>query len=244
MTDQNDTVPGANNPDQAEDLICQHCGERARRLPSGVTSATNRQLYEACWVPTRDTAAGPGDGHHHPLCGHQARLDVGLLAQVTWGCDDASDAFPDDIAVLPDPRLVGSDCLHYRTLIAFLRYAQQHPMVSTDLLVLLLARLEGIAVRPDGFPAAGSEGQSVGTLVIGLGGIGGRSTLLLRHKDELNLLIADLLGEASRVSTAVWTGRRWAVGRKCRVERVWLAEKSTSVANRLTWPGLEVDRRI
>jgi hypothetical protein len=146
-----------------------------------------------------------------------------------------------------------------RIVLEFLRFAQQHPLVSDGLLSLLVARLHGISLLGSGSTAIGG---SRAELFLDLRGAGAAQTIHRHHRAELQHLLTDLLCDGRSVFSVVWQGdgygwdflqlRRFRADESelnlpeygepfidaARIEFVRLVEPWNQL--QLTWPGLEV----
>lgn len=217
---------------QQPEISCPRCGGIAERLPAGQDQPTTEQSYQHCWTLADGSQPGePGPAGRGRLCSLERRLDAGLLLQI-------------------EARIIGGDerGLHPlkvarrgwgETTLSLIRFAEQHPLASHELALLLLHRLEAVWIQcpePDWpLPSA--------WLHLQLRGRGGAAALSIRHRDELRAVLADLLGDGLDLPVPEWgdggSGRScWLHGDHVRLTHVEISEQDGG-GRWLSWPDLQ-----
>jgi hypothetical protein len=213
-------------PTEDDDLNCPRCGCFAQHLPGGQVTPTLSQSYESCWLPSdgsRPRESPHGDGR---LCSRERFLQAGLLQQLLSALDERSELTPELLAH------------NASTAFTFLRVAGQHPLVSPELALLLVGRLERVWIRALGDrPTNGVYGAAI---KLSLRGYGGARAIATRHQAELQALIADVLDEDGELfSVSIPDSCNWDAGRLYRVDRICLEDYATGLHLLLTWPDLK-----
>lgn len=210
-------------PTQDDHLTCPRCGCFAQQLSEGQDTPTLSQSYESCWLLADGSQPNEPTYSNGRLCSRERSLQAGLLRELL-------DALGEAGALAPE--LLAHDA---NTTLAFLRYANQHPLASPELVLLLVERLSSLyAVAHQNPPRKGRPGV---TLHLGLRGSGGARAITTRHQAELQALFADLLDEDLGLFDTFKAPDGWDGERAYQVKRVLIDEPSTPQGGlELAWP--------
>ena len=210
-------------PTEDDDLTCPRCGCFTQRLPEGQDIPTLSQSYESCWLLHDGSQPGEPTHSNGRLCGRERFLQAGLLEQLLTALGEEGDLTPE---------LLEHDA---NTTLAFLRFAQQHPLVSPELARLLVERLCRVHASAHQDPP--KKGKPVATLELVFRGSGGARAITTRHQGELQALLADLLDEDLGLFGAFKGSDLWNCERVYQVKRVLIDEWRTPQGGfELAWP--------
>jgi len=213
---------------EGQDLDCPRCGGIAERLPAGQDRPTVRESYEYCWALADGSQPGePGPYGRGQLCNRERRIEAGLLTRLLECTPAGCEALT--------PEVAASDGQGGITL-AFLRYAQQHPLVSTELVLLLVDRLTGIQVRPVGKPKD-NDAAGLAYMTLWLQGRGAASTIATRHRAELQALLTDLFDSRNALPRTQWVEGHWEDFTGPEIFQICLDESGGRTV--LAWPDLK-----
>jgi len=177
--------------DADDGLKCPTCGDWCESLPEGQPRPTPEQLLNCCWVlPDGTQPKVHGALPWGNFCSAELRLKTGLIDSAMSNGRSS--------------RITPKDVIRVDLERAILRLAHRHPLVSTDLVLLLLDRLEDIEfhiTRPqDKAPDPCSQQNRVQLCLLLQGPPGVVETLKVRHRPEMLALLKALttIGNSNR----------------------------------------------